>query len=299
MSILTINFPEGEGREFKMFRYPGGEVQVRLTEEIIGLMKHPAVEKIHVVARIRDGEIVALAQLMSAIRGASSADIKLILPYLPYARADRRFVLGDTLGLQVFGQLLNQISYDIVTLDAHSSEAMKYIRHLTNVSPTPIINTILQLIPGSTNILLPDKGAARYGFGSVSAEKVRDQETGKLSGFDVPPREAFGGDNILIIDDICDGGATFNGIADALEASGNNLPRYLYITHGIFSKGYNDLLKKFRRIYTTDSFGGLYPGEYDRLTVIPCMGTVLGTVLTQQELWKNAVHGELARPENE
>ena len=300
--ILTISFPEGINREFKMFRYPGGEVQVRLTEEIVNLVKHPKVERIHVVARIRDGEIMAMAQLLNTIKAATSADIRLILPYLPYARADRRFVLGDTLGLQVFGQLLNQISYDIVTLDAHSPEASKYIRHLTNVSPLPIIRSVIDQLDGtttygipvvSTAVLLPDEGSRhRYGIPDspylLHATKKRDPETGTLSGFEAPPPDAFKADNILIVDDICDGGATFNGIADALEASGNHLPRYLYVTHGIFSKGYNELFKRFKKIYTTDSFGGLYPGNYEGLTIIPCMGTILDAVLTRSELWRNA-----------
>jgi ribose-phosphate pyrophosphokinase len=277
---LTINFPGDADGPVKMFRYPGGEVQVRLTEEIVHLMKHPKVERIHVVAKITDGEIVALAQLLNAIKGATSADVKLILPYLPYARADRRFVLGDTLGLQVFAQLLNTISYDIVTLDVHSSEAGKYIRHLTDVSPLPIIEQVIDQIGGRTIVLLPDAGALRYGYktGFIAA-KVRDQITGKLSGFSVPSAKEFAEcDQILIIDDICDGGGTFIGIAEALRKSGNTLPLYLYVTHGIFSKGLRPLLDHFEHIYTTDSFYTLATKHVDNFTQIPAMPTILNQI---------------------
>lgn len=288
---LTINFPEHDSSAFTAFFYPGGEIHVRLTKEIFELVKHPAVESIHVVARIRDGGIVALAQLLNALKAATSADIKLIMPYLPYARADRRFTSGDSCGLQVYAQLLNQISYDTVTLDVHSREAKRYIRHLTNVDPQPIIQTVIDQLDGTstygtgvvtTAVLLPDKGAARYGLlNALQAEKVRDPETGRLSGFKVPRPEEFKADNILIVDDICDGGGTFNGIADALEASGNHLPRYLYVTHGIFSQGLTELTKRFKRIYTTDSFGRIPDGtteELIKLTTIGSMETILEAI---------------------
>lgn len=66
--ILTINFPND--RDYTSFRYPGGEVQVRLSNVIFELVKHPKVEEIYVFAKITNGEIVELAQLINAIRGA-------------------------------------------------------------------------------------------------------------------------------------------------------------------------------------------------------------------------------------
>jgi ribose-phosphate pyrophosphokinase len=107
---------------------------------------------------------------------------------------------------------------------------------------------------GRGTILLPDEGAVgRYDnlpWPTLNATKKRDPLTGKLSGFEVPPISKFGEGPILIVDDICDGGGTFLGIAKEL---GNSRPLYLYTTHGIFSKGFVDLRAMFKRIYTTDS----------------------------------------------
>ena len=161
--FATINFPEGKDTQFEMFRYPGGEVQVRLTEKQIKILR--SVQQVHVVARIKDGEIMAVAQLLDAIKSVVPHDIKLILPYLPYGRADRRFVDGDCGGLQTFGRILNTFAgVEIVTLDVHSGQAAKYIRHFTDVSPKPIIDTVALSIPGRLGVLLPDAGAARYGI---------------------------------------------------------------------------------------------------------------------------------------
>jgi len=57
----------------------------------------------------------------------------------------------------------------------------------------------------------------------------------------------------LIVDDICDGGGTFLGLAKELKSK-NAGKLYLAISHGIFSKGFESLAKDFQKIFTTDSF---------------------------------------------
>lgn len=285
-----IQYPGDANRQFEKFRYPGGEVQVRLKPEYAASLKNPAVEKVTIVARIIDGDIIPVAQLINAVRSATSADIELVLPYLPYSRADRRFSIGDCNGLQVFGQILNTFAgVEIITLDAHSPlVAAGFIRHFTNIRPRPIIEHVLDRIDGSgiygnpviaAGVLLPDKGALRYGYKTtLIAEKKRDPETGKLSGFVVPSKlDVEGLDAILIIDDICDGGGTFIGIAEALRKAGITQDLFLYVTHGIFSKNLSGLKQYFKHVYTTDSFGVAESyGEPEFLTVLPCLPTILG-----------------------
>ena len=292
--FLTLNYPNGNGTQYDMFRYPAGEVQVRLKEHTIDLLKSKHTDSVHLIARITNGEIMELAQLIDAIDHASGTKhITLTLPYLPYGRADRRFTNGDCHGLRVFLWQLGQMVDEIVTLDAHSdkSDTLCMITeiHFTNVSPMPIVNQVINKLDGTTDIgttvittgiLLPDAGAGRYGIRTdLIASKKRDPETGKLLGFTVPAKEEFKCDNVLIVDDICDGGGTFIGIADQMKDYGLDL--YLYVTHGIFSKGFSELEKRFKHIYTTDSFttdlledSEITEGS-ENLTVIPCMPTIL------------------------
>jgi len=88
-----------------------------------------------------------------------------------------------------------------------------------------------------------------------NCEKKRNLETGSLSGFVVP--QDLGGRPTLIIDDICDGGGTFMGIAQEVYA----LPLGLYVTHGIFSRGFDKLKECFTRIYASDSMGLTFYGD--------------------------------------
>lgn len=97
------------------------------------------------------------------------------------------------------------------------------------------------------------------------------------------------GDDILIVDDICDGGATFLKIAKELP----NTNLYLYVTHGIFSKGLGDLSRYFIKIFSTDSFPspviGLFQFGKELLTKIPCEGYIKGQIEALGDIWNNAI----------
>lgn len=261
-----ITFPESN--KFQCLEYPGGESQVRLNDGVIPDLLNS--KRIIVDAVVDSAQrLVELLLLLDAIRNVTDGSkIILRLPYLPYSRADRRFTAGDCAGLAVLGELLATRKLDkIVTLDVHNFEAAyAALPNLQNVFP---LNAILKAIEsveqlaGVGTLLYPDEGAAaRYGkfvkngWKLQNCSKDRDKVTGKLNGFTVPDAEVFGSGPILIIDDICDGGGTFLGIAEKLPP---NNKAFLYVTHGIFSGGFTNLIKPFERIYTTNSFPSRYP----------------------------------------
>lgn len=295
---MTINFPGDAGKKFEMFQYPGGETQVRFTE--LQITELGSADEVLVFALIQNAEsLIGLAMLASALDGMGMLST-LFIPYLPYARADRRFTNVDCYGLGVFAGIVNQMHFDrVITLDAHSKVASEDIENLIDVSPKPIIDMILELPEmAGAKILLPDAGAERYGYSyhaALQCSKKRDPETGKFVGFFVPDISHFGGaKSILVIDDICDGGGTFVGIAEALKAAGVEAELNLYVSHGIFSKGLLELRKYYKRIYTTDSLPQSKRATYDYgLTVIPAGGTMLQSILSPAELWQNAERSKL------
>lgn len=79
------------------------------------------------------------------------------------------------------------------------------------------------------------KYAAIYGdLPFIHGEKVRDQSTGRITSYEVVGNPK--GKRVLIVDDICDGGATFITLAKALLGQGAT-EVHLFVSHGIFSKG--------------------------------------------------------------
>ena len=274
MKSFDVDLRDAEA--YDKLKYPAGEMQVRLKPATLEALVDA--DKIRITARVKSAEdLVEIAMLCSALRSRpASTPIELLLPYLPYARADRRFVDGDCFGLEVFASLVNSLKVSVTTIDAHSFKSKELIERLTDLPAERAMNQVIQDLEKSgtpVTLLFPDDGARkRYAHLSLrddlqilNCAKVRDKKTGKLSGFSVPTKADFKSSCVLLVDDICDGGGTFTGIGDALQEYGLDLN--LYVTHGIFSKGLDPLLKHFNRIFTTDSFDSRV--ESSRLTRLP------------------------------
>ncbi len=88
---------------------------------------------------------------------------------------------------------------------------------------------------------------------STHCIKKRNQLTGVIESIIIPDVD-FKGKRILIVDDICDGGATFVEIARQLTAAEAAFIG-LRVTHGIFSKGVDILYKS--------EIGQLFRHDYD------------------------------------
>jgi ribose-phosphate pyrophosphokinase len=128
-------------------------------------------------------------------------------------------------------------------------------------------------------IIAPDEGArARavhfrdrfYPEATVElATKHRDPQTGALSNYQLSALQRAG--RYVIVDDICDGGGTFNLLADAFTRRAAELEGActldLFVSHGIFSKGLGAIAPAIGSITTTDSWCRL-PDDA-RLRVLP------------------------------
>jgi len=95
----------------------------------------------------------------------------------------------------------------------------------------------------------------------TSWEKKRDQSTGRIiehSG------TAAHGLKVIVMDDLCDGGATFVSMAKSYDDP------HLYVTHGIFSKGLKVLADAgYTMVYTTNSYHReLKSGQFDGLELV-------------------------------
>lgn len=185
-----------------------------------------------------NAEIIILAQLKFLLDNIDlPLRCNLSIPYLPYARQDKPVSNATTFGLHIFANIINNMNFDEVTaFDVHSNVAESLIRNFKWVRPN--IDHILNLY-NVDEIIYPDKGALykytqfiTYPF--MYAEKIRDQLTGEITKLE------FYGDvkecNLLIVDDLCDGGATFIALAKELIDRGADEVN-LYVSHGLFSKG--------------------------------------------------------------
>lgn len=186
----------------------------------------------------------------------------LVLPYMPGARADR----GMPFGLSVYADFIRKLELNqIIIFDPHSGatgdELHAAADDLTIVHSDELFDqvTMRAVLNSYTGIIAPDKGAVRRASAMAklaelpvfTATKHRDEGSGKLSGFAIDGLDPEG--YYLIVDDICDRGGTFKGLASASGLDWGHLD--LYVSHGVFSSDALDTLGEiFEYVYTTNSY---------------------------------------------
>lgn len=191
---------------------------------------------------------------------------KLVIPYFPYARQDRVTEHNVAFSLKVAAKLINDLDFDeVVSCDVHSDVTPALVNNMRVVSQLELITENCRLLEERLRssyydaILCPDAGAYKksnalamhYNMPLLVAHKVRNVTTGEIEGVYVPDEVA--NRQVLIADDICDGGRTFIELAKAAKAKkATNMG--LYVTHGIFAKGLEPLAEFIDEIYTTDCF---------------------------------------------
>lgn len=186
---------------------------------------------------------------------------ELILPYFPGARQDRINLTGDRLfTARSVARLVNRIPNRplIKILDPHSDVVPAWLDNVHVFSAAFALGhetTFFSTLPDYKGIIAPDSGSTRRATSVAGLMelpvyqglKYRNVKTGELDGFRL---EHLDPGHYLVVDDICDGGGTFLGLAAQFR---EGVTADLYVTHGIFSQGTVALAKKYDRIYTTDS----------------------------------------------
>ena len=231
--------------------YPGGEILL------------PYIQKYGNEATIKflprnSNDIMALTMLKDLLDRQGLNKITLDLLYTPYARQDRvKDVDGNQyLGIKVFADIINNLNFDQVSIyDPHSNVTPALFNNAIEIKRVDLLEKIIKNIidknKGNVVLIAPDAGAYKDTIDIASkfdietvvmCQKIRDMATGKIKGTHIYEIDKLENKDVLIVDDICDGGATFIGIAEAITVPVKS--KSLVVTHGIFSKG-KALLEKY------------------------------------------------------
>jgi ribose-phosphate pyrophosphokinase len=278
----TINFinPAASSIQYQVFTFPDGQPHLKIDTVTINKSE----DTCHIYARISSpADILLVLMAQDVLYAAGLRRFSLYISYLLAARMDRTMSNGEAFSLKMVGQMLNTGGFENIKIfDPHSDVATAVLQH---AQPIDNIAFAQQAVAHyrSTHALLqeadiclvsPDAGALKKvlkvsaalgGLDVVECLKIRDVKTGQLSGFKVFD-ESLAGKTCFIVDDICDGGGTFTGIAAILKEKGA-VAVVLAVSHGVFSKGTQ--LTNVGHIYTTDSYKALTSVE--GLTVFPVM----------------------------
>lgn len=262
--------------EIKVLQFPGGERHVTVPESSIHGNDQKGNNILRAVIR-SSNDLIDLLLVTDALESRNCKPVQLYLPYIPYARQDRITSPGTAFSLRVAARLINDLCFQQVHVyEPHSDVAGALIKncfiHTQDEEVKQFVRD-LESVHQRENILVlaPDAGASkrveRLGFPEMGqALKHRDPATGHVE-------VAFVSDNVknrnvLIVDDICDGGATFIQLAKKLYEKGVKSVS-LFVAHGIFSRGIEVLTDAgICHIGTTTSFcNRTYPG----VTIYPVL----------------------------
>ncbi len=185
-----------------------------------------------------------------------TAIAKLTIFCLIGQRSDRRFNKGESFDLKVITQFINAMKFDKVSiLHPHSPISLALIDNCEKISHFDFVQKAYNQI-GNPILVSPDAGA--YKTTHEIAEKLNaDLVPSNKVRVDGAPVISIQGDvkdkECLIVDDLADGGRTFKFLAKELKNQGAS-KIFLYVTHGQFNYGFEELKESIDHIYCTNSF---------------------------------------------
>lgn len=234
--------------EYRAWTFPGGERNVEITN-----VDHVrSADTVGILWSFRGSdEVLDIALLVDAIRTINpSIRLELIIPYMPAARQDRVANTGESFGLRVYVNMIKMCNFDVILVSDPHSDVIAGMFEAGTLSVNTQSDIWAQEIKTrskqiNTALVSPDAGALKkiYQLAKVTqvdvieATKHRDTATGKITHTSIDSDRVNQYDQLIVVDDICDGGATFNELAKVIKSTGFNGQLVLCVTHGIFSRG--------------------------------------------------------------
>ena len=264
MKTLDLVNPVRGDIPFSFFTFPDGQPHFELTTDQPGEWDH--VQILTSIKNVNDIALLGLA--VESVRSVVKGRITVNIGYMLGARMDRPIGPGKPHSLKVLAAMVNAAcseANDFRVIDPHSKVTTDLLNRCGVINPDKLVQFALrkqfERYNETSVIVTPDAGAVSRTEAFVQrlnlpedlafCSKKRDSVTGKLSGFELTTGNVKDR-HCLIVDDLCDGGGTFVGIANVLKEQGA-LSVSLCVTHAILSKGI-DALAGIDTLYTTDSY---------------------------------------------
>lgn len=256
---------------FRLRQYPVGEPHIYMSGSLAGSVRNLASQrKLSLITPLiftnEEGSIevpmrnfngLGLVAMADSILKRHQVVAEFCIPYLPFGRHDRRESEMDGLPIDIVTRILDGV--DVLTIDPHSPVSQNPFRA---ISQRWFVNKLLEEYPHLKYKIpiISDAGATAKAYTwaelfreePIQCHKVRDPETGRLSGFSVNGEHVLDGHQCIIVDDICDGGGTFAGVAALLKTQCGAGDIDLAVPHGFFTKGLDAMRPLIKEFYSLD-----------------------------------------------
>jgi len=192
-------------------------------------------------------KLVRLLFFIGALRDASAAGVTAVVPYLGYARKDRKTKSRDPVATRYVAQLFEAVGADrVVTIDVHNLAAFQNAfrcrtDHLEAAGL--FVDHIRSIVEGGISVVSPDAGGVKRAdrlrtlLASATGQEIGGAFMEKYRSRGVVSGAAFVGDvagrTAIIIDDLVSTGTTMARAASACRERGATAV-HAVATHGLF-----------------------------------------------------------------
>ena len=248
--------------------FPDGESYVKLPSDLKG----ETVVLVQTTAPEPDRKIMQLLFMARTAQDLGAKRIIVVLPYMAYARQDKRFLEGEALSFDIVLDLLEAAGVnDTILIDVHGEESLEVLKpkHKMRIHNLTAIFVLADYLKKNSYdgaySLSPDIGrrdlvssvSKVMGGGFAFFEKIRDRYTGKTTM--IVKDLDLKGRNVVIFDDIISSGGTMARAIEGLKEQGAGKVAAV-CTHALPVPGANEKLKNAGadRIVATDTVESIY-----------------------------------------
>ena len=259
MQIINLINKDKGNIVYDIINFSDGEKHIKFITEI------NRKDSVKVICRITSMDELFILMQVGDILNRMEVEWALVITYLMGMRMDRVMSFNEAFSLKIVAKTINDMHPDAVfVVEPHSDRTLKLINN-----STPLMNHFAEAAMTDPEhnymIVFPDAGAKlRYGEAlenkvpMMTCHKKRDPATGKLSGFGIDNPEVLNEypecNAFFVIDDLCDGGGTFCGIADQLKELRPDFHRTLAITHAVAARGIYKVMDYYNDLFITNSY---------------------------------------------
>lgn len=273
-------------------RFPDGETSVRLLEPV----RRTEVFLVEPLSPPVNDHLCELLVLADACRRASAARITAVIPYLGYARSDKRHGRRESISGRMVADVMEAVGIDhVVTMELHAPQIEGFFHiPVDSLTAVPTLCGILQgQVPAEVVVVAPDAGALRMATdyahrlnGTVAVlHKRRESGTGTHVTHLVGD---VSGKSCLIVDDMISTGGTLVSAIEALLRAGARPQLTIAATHGLLLQGAREKLshEAVKNVLITDTVAGA-PKDWTGLQIIsiaPVLAGALKRILEHRSL---------------
>lgn len=251
-NVLILRYYEGQANHVTIIKYPDGQQNV-----IVDLDYYSPKYNIKINCSIRNfSELEVLLCIIAALKKFDRKVIEIRFSYLFGMRSDRSFEEGQpNYFMDIIAPIIKNLDIkDKVILDPHTEFcAMKCDARTINIVDYYHLNKNNYTIIGGDQSF--DNHLIDANFHKTRTFNGIEQELTQSDIFNIELKmRRLNNDNIMILDDLCDGGATFISGSKYLKIHFPDSKLYLCITHGLFTKSIDIVADHFDHIYCSNSY---------------------------------------------